>query len=826
MKKIVIPIFAFIIFCLNVTAQEKSKKEIRGDKYTFSYSYDKAIKVYTQATDLTVDGQRNLAKCYQKIGKYVEAEAAYATLTSLPGGNMPEDFYNYAMVLKINGKYEASAQWMDKFQQLKPEDLRAKDYVTNGPTLANLLKDNGKYKINNQNINTNAKDFGPSYYQNKIAFASTRSSKLFPKKYKWTGKPFSNLYISEVEDGQLKAPKSFDSKINGKLHDGPASFSNDGNFIAFTRNNYDDKTKDNVVELQIWFSNYIDGKWSKPEPFVLNNKDYSVGQPSLTPDGKTMYFTSDMKGGYGGADIYRVTKSGNGTWGNLENLGNTINTEGDEMFPFIEAKNGVFTFSSNGRFGLGGLDIFICEMNGNQIGRVYNAGYPLNTQYDDFAAIVDNTMSKGYFTSNRTGGSGDDDIYAFDLLKAKEFVPNVSEVQFSVNAPKNIPSERRIRETFPLRNYVFFNQESTEIPNRYVLLNKGQVKDFKEDQLEVFTPKETAGRSKRQMVVYYNVLNILGDRLGKNPSSTIKLVGSSEKGPEDAKLMAESVKNYLVSVFSIDAKRITVEGRTKPKIPSEQPGGTIDLELLREGDRRVSVESNSPALLMEFQSGPEAPLKPVELVGVQEAPVESYVAFHVKDSSLTFESWSLEIMDKNGKVQNFGPYTQENVSIPGKTILGTQNEGDYKVTMVGKTKNGDIVNIDTTVNMVLWTPVNNQELTRFSIIYEFNDSKSIRIYDKYLTEIVTPKIPKGGKVIIHGYTDIIGDEAYNQKLSLARANDVKEIIEKALTKTGRKDVKIEVSGYGEDEKLSPFENKYPEERFYNRTVIIDIIPAE
>ncbi len=399
-------------------------------------------------------------------------------------------------------------------------------------------------------------------------------------------------------------------------------------------------------------------------------------------------------------------------------------------------------------------------------------------------------------------------------------------VRFSVIAPRNIPVERNVREIFPLRNYVFFDLGSKEIPNRYVLLTKDQVKDFKEEQVALFTPKNLSGRSERQMVVYYNVINILGDRLGRNPSATIRLTGASMEGPENGKELAESVKSYLVNVFGIEPSRIATEGRIKPRIPSEQPGGTKELGLLREGDRRVSIASNSPALLMEFQSGPDAPLKPVEIIAVQKAPVESFVSFHAEGATLAFTSWSLEIMDDKGTVQHFGPYSQERVSLPGKTIMGTQPEGNYKVTMIGLAKNGKTVKKDTTVNMVLWTPPKNEEVMRFSIIYEFNESKAINLYEKYLTDIVTPKIPAGGTVIIHGYTDIIGDEAYNMTLSLARANDVRNILVDALSKAGISGVSFEVYGFGEDENLSPFENKYPEERFYNRTVIVDILPKK
>lgn len=399
-------------------------------------------------------------------------------------------------------------------------------------------------------------------------------------------------------------------------------------------------------------------------------------------------------------------------------------------------------------------------------------------------------------------------------------------VQFSILSPKNIPVERRMRETFPLRNYVFFDLESTEIPGRYVKLRKDQVADFKEDQLEVFAPKNLSGRSRRGMIVYYNVLNILGDRMGKNPASAITLVGSSEKGSLDGQQMAAAVKQYLVDIFGIEENRISIEGREKPKVPSEKPGSTLDLDLLREGDRRVTIESRSPALLMEFESGPNASLRSVDFNATQEAPLDSYITVKATGAQAAYNSWMLEVRDDDGLVQNFGPYTHEIVRLPGKSILGTRSEGDYKMTLVGQTKSGKTERKSAKAHLVLWTPPENEQGIRYSVIYEFDESKAIGIYEKYLTEIVTPKIPIGAMVIIHGYTDIIGDAAYNQNLSLARANDVKRIISSSLSKAGRKDVMIEVYGFGEDETLAPFENTFPEERFYNRTVLIDIFPVK
>ena len=410
----------------------------------------------------------------------------------------------------------------------------------------------------------------------------------------------------------------------------------------------------------------------------------------------------------------------------------------------------------------------------------------------------------------------------------KELLPMVApnNVRLAVYAPANIPVERRANETFPLRNYVFFDLESTEIPERYVLLKKNEVKDFKTERLEVMEPKREAGRSNRQLDVYYNVLNILGDRMQENPKTNIRLVGSSEKGAADGKVMAESVKTYLVDVWGIKPERIATEGRTKPLVASEQAGGTLDLVRLREGDRRVTIETSSPELLMEFRSGNDAPLKPVVLNVMQAAPAESFVSFTVTDPDKQLNTWSFEVKDDKGAVQQYGPYTQTTVTVPGKTLMGARPEGRFLITMTGVRKIGPDVKADTSVQMVQWIPDVNEQVIRYSVIYEFNNSEAIKAYDDYLSNVVVKKIPAKGRVFINGYSDNIGDAEYNRQLSLERAKDVERIMKNALKAEGRNDVTFVVEGHGEESGAMPFDNKYPEERFYNRTVLIDILPAK
>jgi Tol biopolymer transport system component len=170
---------------------------------------------------------------------------------------------------------------------------------------------------------------------------------MIKRKYNGNGEPYLKLYSAEVKDNQLKDRKKFDKEFQSNMHNGPLSFSNKGTFLALTRNGVKDKTKDKIVELQIAFSDFKNGKWSELRNFEYNNESYSTGHPFLTEDGQVMYFVSDMPGGFGGTDIYKTTRIGNDQWSKPENLGNKINTEGDELFPFFDEKRQILTFNRN-----------------------------------------------------------------------------------------------------------------------------------------------------------------------------------------------------------------------------------------------------------------------------------------------------------------------------------------------------------------------------------------------------------------------------------------------------------------------------------------------
>jgi outer membrane protein OmpA-like peptidoglycan-associated protein len=391
------------------------------------------------------------------------------------------------------------------------------------------------------------------------------------------------------------------------------------------------------------------------------------------------------------------------------------------------------------------------------------------------------------------------------------------DVNFYVSAPKPIVVQRLVSETLPLLSAVFFDKNSTEIPNRYIKLTTGEAARFKEVQLQQETTGNSTARADRQLNVYYNILNILGDRMRANQDINITLSGASLKGPSEGKIIAEHIKSYLVDVFGIDQTRIATNGRTKPVDPSEQPGGTKELDLLREGDRRVDIQSSSTELMMEVGGGM---MKPIQINTTQGDANDSNVIFTV-DNAVELKSYTINLVDQKGVSKKYGPFTRAKESVSSKTILGDNKSGDYKVEMTGIRKDGTTIRKESTLHIDSQV-VEMEKGLRYSVLFNFNKATTVATYERFIEDVVAPLIESGSTVIIHGHTDIIGEPDYNLKLSQERAQEAQQLIEKAILKAGKSNVKFETIGVGEATDRSPFGNDKPEERFYNRTVIIDI----
>lgn len=370
-----------------------------------------------------------LANCYYQMGETVKAEEVYNLMIKDPSANY-EDIYRYAMTLKENEKYEESEEWLNKFTGLQASDVRAMQYKGNFNYMEDLRAIPERFEINNLDVNTKLTDFG-GYYNpnnNEIMFISNRDWEGLTQR-DWSGNnlPFLDIFTSKLGSNmQLESEEMFSKRVNTKYHEGPLTYSPNGRRVYFTRNNlgikgkhkYDDK---GIQNLKLYYADVdSEGKWVNIKEAPYNSQAFSVGHPTVSEDGKTLYFTSDMPGGFGGADIYKATISEgleDVAFGTPVNLGSDINTEGQEMFPWMDLDGNLF-FASDGHPGFGGLDVFVAQKaHESSTYTAENLGAPINGNRDDFAFIMNPDLETGYFSSNRTTGKGDDDIYSFIMLE-------------------------------------------------------------------------------------------------------------------------------------------------------------------------------------------------------------------------------------------------------------------------------------------------------------------------------------------------------------------------------------------------------------------------
>ncbi len=396
------------------------------------------------------------------------------------------------------------------------------------------------------------------------------------------------------------------------------------------------------------------------------------------------------------------------------------------------------------------------------------------------------------------------------------------DVQLSVEPPKSVPVPNAINENLPIANAVFFDAGNTSIPNRYALLTKDQATGFTEEQLK--DCQKTAGtRSDRQLKVYYNVLNILGNRMRKYPESTIKLVGSSGgRGNEIGEENAASVKTYLVDNFGIDGNRIEIEGRSMPIIPSEKYHSTRDTDLTRAEDNRVDIVSNSPDLLVEATDNAAVCATPAVLAMDGSSPGDARIIVNANGADGTLLYWTIEVKDDSGHVQDFGTFSGDMGTISSSALLKDKKSGNYTIVMNGQTYLGHTITKESSFSLKSEVAESVQQEQTSSILFDFDKSKAVSNYQSFLANGVASLIPSGATVVISGHTDIVGTDEHNMKLSIARANETQSILSDALNKAGKTGITYQTTGYGENN--PQFNNSLPEERFYNRTVTIEIIP--
>ncbi len=411
-----------IILITGLFANAQSKATKKADKLFSKFAFVEAAKAYEELiakgnADAYVYGQ--LAEAYYNVFNTVEAEKWYAK--TLKTSEAPETIYKYAQMLKANGKYEESNTQMAKFASMRPADHRAIAFVENPNYLPKILEKGKKFNVQDAGINSAYSDFGGTLQGGQLYIATARNE--IGKSYGWNEEPFLDIYVaSKNNDGSFQTPTPVET-VNTKYHEGVVSFSPDGNTMYFSRESFYDKiferdslSRNKFSVLNLYKSTKELGSWSEGEALSLNSENYSVKNPAVSPDGKTLFFASDMAGGMGQFDIYSAPINDDGSVGEATNLGQKLNTEGQEMFPFVSADNTLY-FSSDGHLGLGGMDVFFAKLVDGKVGPIRNVGIPVNGNADDFAFSIDDESGEGFVSSNREGGAGSDDIYAVKVLQ-------------------------------------------------------------------------------------------------------------------------------------------------------------------------------------------------------------------------------------------------------------------------------------------------------------------------------------------------------------------------------------------------------------------------
>lgn len=423
-SKYFILIVAGLLLTTNVTiaqdgASSANNKEAKGDAHFNDFAFMDARDAYIKAVESgyrSVNVLSRLGDSYYFNGEYEEAAKWYGALFAYSEDIDSEYIYRYAQSLKTIGKYTTADRIMDKLNEVVSTDDRGELFSEERNYLKLIELQSGRFNVFTVPFNSELSDFAPTLNGGEIIFTSNRKTRTASQRlHDWNDQPFSELYsITVSEDG---TPNRYRSKVNSRYHESSAVFSKDGQTMYFTRNNYTNRKRgkdgSGKTLLKLYRSKRTAKGWGEAEELPFNSDEFSNGHPAISADGKHLIFASDRPGGEGQSDLYKVSIDGD-SFGEPESLGDAVNTEGRETFPFVDT-NGDLYFASDGHVGLGGLDIFVSEMTSEgNYEKGFNIGAPLNSKADDFSFVINSTTGLGYFASNREGGKGEDDIYSFE----------------------------------------------------------------------------------------------------------------------------------------------------------------------------------------------------------------------------------------------------------------------------------------------------------------------------------------------------------------------------------------------------------------------------
>lgn len=400
---------------LNAQNLQKANKEFE------LFAFNLAIKSYRSVLETeptNVEALSNLASCHYHLNQIEEAVQWYKKAVLLDGVK-PETIFKLGLALMNQGNYEEAKKWFLVYAEKVPD--QGTHYAENCDFALSMLGVPALFRVKTEYLNETAADFGAAFYSDQIVYASARTDikrNDDKESSNWTGDAKNQMYITSTdENGYLRQPVFLRNDYKNEYNEGPVSYSGDGKWVAYTKNNFVNGTRQlpsSGMELSIYIAEVIaGGDWHDAKPFPFNGSGYSSGYTYLNVDGTKLYFSSNRSDSYGGYDLYVSVKTGN-TWSEPKNLGPTINSQGNEITPFME--DGILYFASDWHPGLGGFDIFKATQNNGVWGQVNHLGNAVNSSYDDYGLVYNNRRNLGYFTSNRPGGKGNEDIYQFSQL--------------------------------------------------------------------------------------------------------------------------------------------------------------------------------------------------------------------------------------------------------------------------------------------------------------------------------------------------------------------------------------------------------------------------
>ncbi|MBD1259515.1 OmpA family protein [Maribacter polysiphoniae] len=432
MKKIL-----FILFTLGLMVQTFGQQELkRADTYFERAYYSDAIPLYEQLLPRNKSSKliKNLADCYYHTFNMKAAARWYGYLVSNYGESVDEDYrFKLNQSLKAIGEYENAQKALIDFYSEQDQDDKVSQLTKDFTYIENVRAIGDRFKIENLNINTATSEFGAARIDSNLVYSASRKHALaLPKLYRWNNENYLDIYSHPIDKINLgdSLSTSLSNNINSKMHEGTFAITKDRKTIYFTRNSKKKTEDDKISNLKIYRAEYIDGAWKNIIALPFNSDDFSTEHPALSPDETKLYFSSDREGGFGSFDLYVVNIQKDGFFGNPINLGKEINTDKKEQFPFVD-KEGNLYFASNGHPGFGLLDVFVSKKENGNFTKPDNLGLPVNSGYDDFSLSLDPDSITGYFSSNRPGGKGSDDIYSFAETKplviedCKQFIAGV-----------------------------------------------------------------------------------------------------------------------------------------------------------------------------------------------------------------------------------------------------------------------------------------------------------------------------------------------------------------------------------------------------------------